>query len=134
MKNTLSSGRNLFQKADIGIISVFLFVSIAVWSLFFVGQVSAKPQSAALEIYSDGKLIDKIPLSAADQPFSLCGGRVTVRLNDGRAGFVYSDCADQMCVRTGYIRTPGETAVCLPNRVVLQIVGNEGANPDAVAG
>lgn len=43
----------------------------------------------------------------------------------------YSDCHNQVCVDTGVISRTGETIVCLPNRVVAEIIGNgEGGEAD----
>ena len=41
----------------------------------------------------------------------------------GRIAFYKSNCPDHICVRTGFLHLPGQIAVCMPNRVVLSIVG-----------
>ena len=48
---------------------------------------------------------------------------------------VYSDCANQICVNTGAVSLAGESIVCLPNRVMVEILaGSEGGEVDVVAG
>lgn len=49
-----------------------------------------------------------------------------IAVRDGAVRFVASPCPTQMCVHQGWLREGGETAVCLPNRVSVQILG---ANP-----
>ncbi|MFR4337598.1 MAG: NusG domain II-containing protein [Lachnospira pectinoschiza] len=34
-----------------------------------------------------------------------------------------ADCPDKLCVKTGMISKTGETIVCLPHRVVVEIIG-----------
>ena len=46
--------------------------------------------------------------------------------------FASSDCPDQVCVRTGTLTRAGQIAVCLPNRVVVRLVG-AGQEVDAIA-
>ena len=36
-----------------------------------------------------------------------------------------ADCPDQLCIHQGPIHIQGETIVCLPNRVVVEITGND---------
>ena len=46
----------------------------------------------------------------------------------------YADCHNQVCVDTGVIHRAGETIVCLPNRVVVEILGagKGGEEDDAI--
>ena len=45
----------------------------------------------------------------------------------------YSDCANQVCVEKGSITQSKDSIVCLPNRVMAEIV-SEGGGVDVVAG
>jgi hypothetical protein len=68
-------------------------------------------------------------------------GSNTVEVADGQIRVVESTCANQDCVHQGAISSPGQTIVCLPNRLVIRVEGSndgdgngtpdEGA-PDAV--
>jgi len=53
---------------------------------------------------------------------------------DGAVAFIRSDCPDQVCVNTGWIRIPGDFAACLPNEVLLRIATNSAAGLDIVTG
>ena len=45
----------------------------------------------------------------------------------------YSDCNNQICVNTGKISRAGEIIVCLPNYVIVEIIGNgEGGGENEV--
>ncbi|HBE87040.1 MAG TPA: hypothetical protein DDW53_19330, partial [Lachnoclostridium sp.] len=41
------------------------------------------------------------------------------------ASITEASCPDKVCVRTGKIHRSGELIVCLPNRVVITIEGEE---------
>ena len=54
-------------------------------------------------------------------------------IEDGQVDMVEADCPDQICVEHISISKNKETIVCLPNKVVVEIVGGEDAEIDAVA-
>jgi len=70
-----------------------------------------------------------ISKGASSQSYQVTGisGHLTVRTEAGRACISYSDCPDQICVRTGWISAAGQSAVCLPNRCVLTIETSAGS-------
>ena len=46
---------------------------------------------------------------------------VTIELERSRARVAASPCRDQRCVRAGWLERPGDVAVCLPQRVLVEI-------------
>ena len=79
------------------------------------------------------EIIETMPL-VPNQPlrFQLPGHECVTfeRAADGSIAFVESDCPDQVCVHTGYLRRVGEFAACLPNDLVLIIRPAEVIGPD----
>ena len=55
-------------------------------------------------------------------------------IRDGTAAVTEANCGDHTCVRTGAISRTGETIICLPHHLVVQIVGGEPAEVDSVVG
>ena len=57
-----------------------------------------------------------------------------VSIQDSTVHMESADCHNQVCVETGTISCTGETIVCLPNRVVVEILadGKGGDADDAV--
>ena len=53
---------------------------------------------------------------------TLDAGSFTVTAESGKVRISSSDCPDQICVRTGSLSSAGQTAVCLPFKVVLKVV------------
>ena len=54
-------------------------------------------------------------------------------IKDGQADMIEADCPDQICVDHKSISKKKETIVCLPNKVIIEIVGGEDVEMDAVA-
>jgi len=52
----------------------------------------------------------------------------------GGVRVAHSDCPDQVCVRTGWITRPGQSAVCLPYRVAVRLEGGQRDDVDGIAG
>lgn len=46
-------------------------------------------------------------------------------IKDGRASMTKADCPDKICVNHAAISKKGETIVCLPHKVVVEVI-NEG--------
>ena len=54
-------------------------------------------------------------------------------IKDGQADMTEAECPDQICVEHKSISKNKETIVCLPNKVIVEIVGGEDTELDAVA-
>ena len=55
-------------------------------------------------------------------------------IKDGYVTMTEADCPDHLCMKQKRISKTGGTIVCLPNRVVLEIVSRESSEgPDVVA-
>ena len=88
------------------------------------------------EILVDGELYRQIKLGGTEQEtiaFEGRTGEVTIEIDGDRMRFVSSQCPDQTCERTGWISRVGQSAVCLPNRVMIKITGSNPDGVDAVA-
>lgn len=77
----------------------------------------------------------------SDGPHTLTGPRAieyagplgvtVVEIGPSAARIVSSPCRHQICVNSGWMHHAGEVAVCLPNRLILRLVGEgTGSNRD----
>lgn len=55
-----------------------------------------------------------------------------LRIKDGQADMIEADCPDQICVNHKTISKNRETIVCLPNKVIVEVVGGREADMDSV--
>lgn len=53
----------------------------------------------------------------------------TLVIRDGKADMTEADCPDRICVKHRPVSHVGETIVCLPHKVVVEVIG-EGDSPD----
>jgi hypothetical protein len=60
------------------------------------------------------------------------GGTNRIVIQDGKVSVTEADCPDALCVKTGSISRAGETIVCLPHRVVVEIKGTGSIDNDAL--
>lgn len=115
--------QKLFKKSDLIIIGGLIVLSLigAAFYFFASGKKAAKA-----EILVDAKLVQTVDLSK-NQTFTVTGvdgGTNLVVVSDGKIAVTDADCPDKICVNTGAISKPGQTIVCMPHRVVVQIKGN----------
>lgn len=59
------------------------------------------------------------------------GGYNTVVIKDKRVYVTEADCPDKVCMNSGAIENPGDTIVCMPHRMVVEIEGS-GEQVDSV--
>ena len=61
-------------------------------------------------------------------------GLTEIEVKKGRARIARSPCKNKVCIKSGYIRYTDRLAACIPNRVVVRIVGKSHRGVDAVVG
>jgi hypothetical protein len=105
---------------------LIIIVAIALCVSSYLWLWQATPGHAvSAEIKSEGEL-DTISL-LEDKTLSIQGplGISKIQIKDGKARFLSSPCNNQYCVRAGWLKENGDTAICLPNAVSLRLVGGE---------
>ena len=102
------------------VLIVLTCIAIIISTVFII--LSLKPTSKA-RLTIDGVIVKEFDLNHdCTQNFKSFGADITVQVKDGAIRVSYSDCPDKICVNTGYIKSITQTAVCLPNRAVLEII------------
>ncbi|QQQ92916.1 NusG domain II-containing protein [Blautia pseudococcoides] len=119
------------KKRDIGLIGIVLLIAFLCWLIPYIrGQFTYK--EAQLRITVDGEEYGVYSLEE-DQVIHIGDTNVCV-IKDGYVSMTEADCPDHLCMKQKRISKEGGTIVCLPNRVVLEITGDESLDaPDVVA-
>ena len=94
-------------------------LAVAAWS----------PAGAALAVAIQGPGgVQTVPLTA-DQRIEVEGlaGISVVDVRDGRVRFSAGPCRNRVCVAAGWLSAAGAFAVCVPNGVSVQLLGDEAA-------
>lgn len=109
------------SKKDIIFIIAILFIAAII---YFIFNYSNKNTAVKAEIYYDNNIVKTIDLSEDKEIEYEINPNIIFSVKDGSIAFLHSDCPDKVCVNTGYIKSIGQVAVCLPNKTVVKIVGD----------
>lgn len=101
------------------LLSVFLYIACGFWS---------REKGARVVIKVDGN-IQGIYSLEEDREISVDHGKNIVEIKDKKAFMKKADCPDQICTHQKAIRGIHQTIVCLPNKVVIEIEGDEKSDP-----
>lgn len=104
--------------SDIILIGVLLIVSLSVFLIISLN----KEEGTTAVVSVDGVTVAKYPLSV-DGEYSLNGGTNILVIENGKAYVTYASCPDGLCKNQGRISMVGERIVCLPNKVMIEIIG-----------
>lgn len=109
-------------RSDIILIGVLLIISLSVLLFVFL----TREEGAIADVYVDGVKVAEYPLSI-DGVYYINNGSNVLVIEDGAAYMREANCPDKFskngCVNTGKISYVGQTIVCLPNKIIVEIVG-----------
>ena len=112
----------LFAKGDLLLIAIILIVSLGISLHLF----SSKDNPTVAELYINNKLAKVIPLSQEGYfKYKYDNVSFSVDVKEGRVRISESNCPRKVCVHQGWISHSGESIICVPNKVVVKIRGEE---------
>jgi len=126
---------------------IVLFCAL-VLLLVLVSHLTPRTTSSKALIYADRTLLVTIDLAhdttrlgkpniITVHPDSIYDGRyIIVETDYGRIRVLEANCPDKWCIRQGWITTGSGPIVCLPQRIVIRVVGDSDSDfeLDAVVG
>ncbi|MBN1289354.1 MAG: NusG domain II-containing protein [Actinobacteria bacterium] len=91
------------------------------------GADAGKPAFAVVEVNGRESLRVALGEDGRDRTFDVEGsaGTSTIEVKNGRVRMLESDCPDKLCIGMGWAEKTGDSIVCIPNRVVIELVGPE---------
>ncbi|MNE50324.1 hypothetical protein D3C80_1448900 [compost metagenome] len=122
------------KRGDIWIVGILIaaVALFAVPSLFGSEEAEA---AAYAKISVNGEHYDTVPLSEKGRDIAIRTDRGYnfLHVSEGGIEMLEADCPDKICLTFGHTHRKGDTIVCLPNRIFVEIVGGDGgADIDAV--
>ncbi|MDW7650850.1 MAG: NusG domain II-containing protein [Bacillota bacterium] len=117
-----------WKKGDLVVVAVILVIALG---FLGVKALPAASGSRLLQVELDGKTIDEIPFdmgSTETITVSLPEGEALVEIDSGRVRVLPMPkhiCPLGICSSVGWVDQAGDAIVCLPNRLVLTVVGGE---------
>lgn len=118
----------IIKKMDIVIIVLLLIISFTPHLIFFkTSQKGSKNNYAIIKV--DGKIHKKIDLSKVKKSekvnLNLPNGKNTLLIKNNSIAMDSANCNDALCVKQGNISKVGQTIICLPHKLIIEIKGDE---------
>ena len=119
MKQYQNAQRKSKHKWDIILVAGIVFFGAVIALVVLLTRESG----ASVAVRVDGKVIETFDL---DQELryeitGYSGGTNTLVISGGQVWLEDADCPDKLCVNMGKISSNGQSIVCLPHRVVIEI-------------
>ena len=111
------------KKKDIIIIAAALLCALA---LYLVSQVSLGAEASSVVVTVDGREMLRRPL-AMENSYEIAqedGSVNVIRVEDGAVFMQEANCRDGLCIRQGRMKNAAKTIVCLPHKLVVQLMGD----------
>lgn len=121
----INSEKNRKIRNDI-ILAVAIVLIATVGLLLFV---LTKEDGSTVAVKIDGVVTDTYPLSENIEVLIKTGENDeninVLTIEDGKASISEADCPDKICVETRAVSFVGETIVCLPHKLVIEITNEK---------
>ncbi len=102
---------------DIILISILLLIIV-------LGLIFLRPKSKGeyVTVSSSGEIIGKYPLyESIETDIKTEKGINRLAINEGYASITFADCKNNICVKSSAISKIGESIVCLPHSLIIEI-------------
>ena len=115
--------RDLARLTVLDVLFIAALLALPGWAL--VRSWRAAREQPLAYIYQNNRLLGEYQLDR-DQVI-LIGDQarpdMKLEIKGGAIRVAESDCPKGICRQAGWVRTPGRTIVCVPNRVLIQLKG-----------
>lgn len=105
------------KKNDWILISIVLLIAVAGFGVQLLLPSDA-PESVVITV--DGISKGRYSLYEGRTIRLDCGN--TIRIRNQEVWMQEADCPDQYCVRQGRVKTAGQSIICLPHKVIVEII------------
>jgi len=119
-----------FSRADFGVVGILILVA-AIGFLFNLRQDFSKGEFVLVRYRN--RVLYRLSIHE-DRSLSVNGdsGGLVLQIRRGKVWVSQSQCPHKTCMRMGKISHPGQIIVCVPNRIVIQIVGRGNPTFDVI--
>lgn len=106
---------------------IVFVVILAIFSTIFIRRQAFSSTGKYISVQVNGEEIKKIifdqKIIGNTIPVNTEYGYNLIEIGDEEVRVIEADCPDKIDVKQGYISRIGETIVCLPNKLVIEIKG-----------
>ncbi|WP_093670579.1 NusG domain II-containing protein [Sporolactobacillus nakayamae] len=136
----MSSYFKMIKRWDIIIVALLILISFLPFAIFSAVQAkttTSDVKNRVATVTLDNKQIRKIKLTGNTRTFQFTvhsgdGDENVIEVRKNQIRIKSANCPDQNCVLVGYISKPGETIVCLPHHLVIEVKSDTEATQDII--
>ena len=125
----------MFKKWDIIIIIALIVISFLP-EVIFASNINKNFDMTYAEITIGGKLYSTVPLSTniGEKKIEINenGHHNVIIIKDKSVSMIEANCKDSYCIEDGSISKGGQSLVCLPNKVMVEIKGETSEEDDII--
>jgi hypothetical protein len=105
---------------------IVVILAVALLPGLYIHFWGGQGPATTVRISASGQQDITLPLSS-ERRFSIHGplGDSVIEIHDGRVRFISSPCRGKQCVHSGWLSHSGELAACLPNGIMVSVMGRE---------
>jgi hypothetical protein len=120
----------VFTRAD----KILIISLIVISALSYPAIRYLSPEASFLEIEAQGETKTVVRMDQ-DRDVTVQGrlGTTIIHIDESGARFIQSPCVDKKCIKSAPIKDAGEIAVCVPNRVMIRVLGENRVKTDFIS-
>jgi len=132
MKNESEEKPSFYKTSRYDVILAVAVLALSIFYIMWIGlrQQALKPTTAL--IYLSDRLSEEVDLRK-DRIIIILNGKMRIKVKKEKIRVLESKCPHHLCMNMGWIKYNGETIVCVPNQVLIEIKSKGPAIIDAVA-
>ncbi|MFV0363995.1 MAG: NusG domain II-containing protein [Suipraeoptans sp.] len=120
--------KRMFRRNDIILVLIIFLLAIAILA---GRKLFIETPGAYAIVKVDGEVEGKYPLDE-DREVAINNGTNHLQISNGSALMKSANCPDKICIKHKPIDSNGESIICLPNKVVIEIEGGNESELDAI--
>ncbi len=119
-------------KGDVVVIGVAVALILAIWGAIYLVPRDSSQLSVVVRV--DGQVVFAAPVTSPEiqtKPIKVEGGTAYIDYGQNKTRVSpESDgiCPDDICWKTGWISRAGQSVACVPNHMVVTLVGSGGVD------
>lgn len=129
--------QSLLKPLDIAIICMLILLSFVPIVIFSVQKSTSDQVAKEAVLRVEGQEIRTFELKADQETYTYKyedsdGDYNIIEVSGEKIRISKANCGDQVCVRRGWATNNGETIVCLPHKLVIEVRAIDGSGGDSL--
>jgi hypothetical protein len=131
---TIENDDSFYKTSKFDLILIILILFFSTFSILWISadQIRQPLQPKSAIIYQDNMKLEAINMSK-DVITPILNGKMQVEVNKGKIRVLHSDCPQHICEKMGWIQNKGQTIVCIPNHILIEIKSSGSQSLDAIS-